>query len=76
MVTPGQAVSYKIGELKILELREKAKSKLKENFLISEFHDELLKNGCLPLSLLETQIDTWIEHKRYHPISRLNQKLK
>lgn len=74
MVTPGQAVSYKIGELKILELREKAKSILQNNFQIHEFHDELLKNGCLPLAIMEAQIEKWIEHSKNHPTARLKLK--
>jgi uncharacterized protein (DUF885 family) len=64
MVTAGQAVSYKVGELKIIELREKAKKQLRDNFDIREFHDEVLKEGCLPLSILERQIDKWIASKR------------
>lgn len=63
MVTAGQAVSYKIGELKIIELREKAKKKLGNKFDIKEFHDEVLKDGCLPLIILETKINRWIESK-------------
>ncbi|MES2794904.1 MAG: DUF885 domain-containing protein [Bacteroidota bacterium] len=61
MVTAGQAVSYKIGELKIIELRERAKKKLGNKFDIKEFHDEVLKDGCLPLIILETKINRWIE---------------
>lgn len=64
MVTPAQAVSYKIGELKILALREKAKQQLGDRFDIREFHDQVLKNGSLPLSILERQIDNWIENKK------------
>jgi uncharacterized protein (DUF885 family) len=63
MVTAGQAVSYKIGELKIIELREKAKKKLGNKFDIKEFHDEVLKDGCLPLIILESKINRWIENK-------------
>ncbi len=63
MVTAGQAVSYKIGELKIIELRERAKKKLGNKFDIKEFHDEVLKDGCLPLIILETKINRWIEGK-------------
>ncbi len=60
MVLPGQAVSYKIGELKILELRKRAQQKLGSKFNIKEFHDEVLKDGSLPLVLLERKIDAWI----------------
>jgi uncharacterized protein (DUF885 family) len=63
MVTAGQAVSYKIGELKIIELRERAKRKLGSKFDIREFHDEVLKEGCLPLVILEAAVDRWIERK-------------
>jgi len=63
MVTAGQAVSYKVGELKIIELREKAKQKLGNKFDIKEFHDEVLKDGCLPLIILESKINSWIESK-------------
>ena len=64
MVTAGQAVSYKVGELKIIELREKAKKKLWSKFDIKELHDEVLKDGCLPLIILETKINKWIESKK------------
>lgn len=64
MVTAGQAVSYKVGELKIIELRERAKRKLGNRFDIKEFHDEVLKDGCLPLIILETKINRWIESKQ------------
>lgn len=57
---PGQALAYKIGELKILELRERAEKALGENFNIREFHDAVLENGSLPLSILERQIDRYI----------------
>lgn len=63
MVTAGQAVSYKIGELKIIELRERALKKMGDKFDIKEFHDEVLKDGCLPLIILETKINQWIESK-------------
>ncbi len=63
MVIAGQAVSYKVGELKIIELRERAKQRLGNKFDIKEFHDEVLKEGCLPLIILETKINKWIENK-------------
>ena len=63
MVTAGQAVSYKVGELKIIELFDRAKKKLGNKFDIKEFHDEVLKDGCLPLIILETKINKWIESK-------------
>jgi uncharacterized protein (DUF885 family) len=57
---PGQALAYKIGELKILELRQKAKDKLGANFDIRTFHDAVLEDGGVPLDLLEKKIDRWI----------------
>jgi uncharacterized protein (DUF885 family) len=58
---PGQALAYKTGELKILELREKAKKELGDKFDIRAFHDEILDGGALPLDVLETRVDGWIE---------------
>jgi prolyl oligopeptidase len=57
---PGQALAYKIGQLKILELREKAEKQLGDKYDIKDFHDEVLKRGSLPLDLLEYYIDEWI----------------
>ena len=57
---PGQALAYKVGELKIIELRERAEAALGENFEIGEFHDAVLGQGGVPLSMLETQIDRYI----------------
>ena len=57
---PGQALAYKIGQLKILELRSKAEKELGEKYDIKDFHDEVLKRGSLPLDLLEYYIDEWI----------------
>ncbi|MBL7870810.1 MAG: DUF885 domain-containing protein [Cyclobacteriaceae bacterium] len=60
MATPGQAVSYKIGQLKILELRKRAEEALGESFTIKEFHNQVLNSGSLPLVLLEEKINSWI----------------
>ena len=57
---PGQALAYKIGQLKILELRTKAENELGDDFDIKDFHHEILKRGSLPLSILETYINEWI----------------
>ena len=57
---PGQALAYKIGQLKILELRNKAEKKLGDKYDIKDFHHEVLKRGSLPLNLLEFYIDEWI----------------
>jgi len=61
MAMPGQALSYKIGQLKIRELRTKAETQLGEKFDIGKFHNEVLEVGCVPLSLLEDKINNWIE---------------
>lgn len=63
MANPGQALSYKIGQLKIVELRKRAEDKLGEDFDIKEFHQRVLATGCIPLAILEEQIDHWIESK-------------
>lgn len=57
---PGQALGYKLGELKILELRHRAESRLGEKFDIRKFHDLILGEGALPLDLLEQRVDAWI----------------
>ncbi len=57
---PGQALAYKTGELKIVELREKARNVLGSGFDIKEFHDRLLENGALPLYILEIVMNEWI----------------
>ena len=57
---PGQALAYKIGQLKILQLRSRAELELGERFDIRAFHDELLGAGALPLDILEQRIDRWI----------------
>ena len=60
MANPGQALSYKIGQLKIRELRARAEKELGANFDIRDFHKEVLETGCIPLALLENKIDAWI----------------
>jgi len=60
MAIPGQALAYKIGELKIKELRARAEKQLGPKFDIRAFHAEVLKDGAVPLSVLETKIDRWI----------------
>ena len=61
---PAQALSYKLGELKILELREKAEKELGEDFDIRKFHDAVLSNGSIPLSVLEDQINQFISKEK------------
>jgi len=63
-VLPGQALSYKVGMLSILELRERAKEQLGGNFDIREFHDVVLKNGAVPMQVLEEVVDAYIKAKQ------------
>ena len=60
---PGQALAYKIGQLKIMELRDKSKEALGEDFDIKDFHDHILSFGSIPLSILEEKVDEFIEAK-------------
>jgi uncharacterized protein (DUF885 family) len=57
---PAQALGYKVGQLKLLELKAKAQQALGDRFDIRAFHDQVLDSGALPLDLLEQRIDTWI----------------
>lgn len=59
MAIPGQALSYKIGALKIAELRNKYQKELGSNFNLADFHDNILKDGALPLDILERKMDDW-----------------
>lgn len=61
---PGQALSYKIGQLKIRELRTKAEKELGSKFNLAEFHDVVLSIGCVPLQTLEEEIDRWIAEEK------------
>jgi uncharacterized protein (DUF885 family) len=60
MAIPGQALSYKIGQLKILELRAKAEAKMGDDFDIKAFHNLVLSPGCVPLAVLETMVNDWM----------------
>jgi uncharacterized protein (DUF885 family) len=64
IVWPGQALAYKIGQLKILELRERAKQELGARFDIRDFHDQVLGAGALPLGVLQEQIERWIAEEK------------
>lgn len=60
MAIPGQALAYKIGELKIMELRKHAEATLGPRFDIRQFHAEVLKDGSVPLEVLEAKIKRWL----------------
>jgi uncharacterized protein (DUF885 family) len=64
MVWPAQALGYKIGALKIAELRQRASTALGSKFSLPQFHEIVLQDGTLPLSLLEAKVDRWIEKTR------------
>jgi len=64
IVWPGQALAYKIGQLKISQLRAKAKQTLGDKFDVRDFHDELLKDGPLPLNQLETKMNAWLDKQK------------
>ncbi len=61
---PGQALAYKMGQLKIRELRDRAKTELGSRFDLKAFHDEILDGGALPLDLLEARVDRWIKAQK------------
>jgi uncharacterized protein (DUF885 family) len=60
---PGQALAYKVGQLKFSELRQKAKDRLGDRFSIRDFHDEVLRHGAVPLDVLEKMFDEWLQKK-------------
>jgi uncharacterized protein (DUF885 family) len=64
MAGPGQALSYKIGQLKIRELRAKAEQELGDSFNIRAFHNTILETGCVPLTVLEGHVNRWIEKNK------------
>jgi len=61
MAIPGQALAYKVGQLKIREIRNKAEAALGDKFSVKDFHTEVLKDGPMPLSILEAKLDRWIK---------------
>ena len=60
---PGQALSYKLGELKIRELRQRAMDLLADRFVLRDFHDCVLATGPVTLTILEEQVQRWIDNK-------------
>jgi len=64
MAWPGQALAYKVGELKVLQLRERAREKLGPRFDIRAFHTQVLGEGSMPLQMLEAKIDRWLAAQR------------
>jgi uncharacterized protein (DUF885 family) len=64
---PGQALAYKLGQLEILRLRDEARQKLGEKFDLRAFHDQIVGNGPLPLDVLHSQIQSWINAQAIHP---------
>lgn len=60
MAIPGQALAYKVGQLKIREIRDKAEAALGDKFNVKDFHTEVLKDGAMPLSVLEAKVDRWV----------------
>jgi len=61
MAIPGQALAYKVGQLKIREIRDSAEARLGDQFDVKAFHTEVLRDGAMPLSMLEAKIDRWVD---------------
>ena len=64
LVNPGQVLAYKVGMMKILELRERAKTALGSKFDLREFHDVVLRNGPMPLGILERVVDDYVAARK------------
>jgi uncharacterized protein (DUF885 family) len=69
---PGQALAYKMGELKIQELRARSRRELGAKFDLKEFHEVVLGSGALPLDILGRNVDQWIAEKKAHAIGGSN----
>jgi uncharacterized protein (DUF885 family) len=63
IVWPGQALAYKLGQLKIRELRTEAQKRLGAKFEVRKFHDEILEQGAVPLTVLEPRVKQWIDRE-------------
>ena len=63
MAIPGQALAYKVGQLKIRAIRDDAEARLGDKFDVKAFHRMVLQDGAMPLSMLEAKIDRWIEEQ-------------
>jgi len=75
IIWPGQALAYKIGQLKILELRDLSRAQLKDKFDIRDFHFEVLRHGALPLDVLETKIQNWLKETQSKQKKETSQKI-
>ena len=64
MASPGQALAYKTGQMKIIELRKKAEKLLGNHFNIQKFHDKVLIEGCLPLDVFEKEMNRWMNEQK------------
>ena len=64
IVNPGQALAYKLGQLKFLELRKRAQDELGPKYDVRAFHDEMLNGGVLPLDLLDSRTNSWIHTQK------------
>lgn len=64
MAIPGQALSYKIGALKVSELRNRYTKELGTKFSLAAFHDSFLKDGCMPLDVVEKKMDNWADGQK------------
>ena len=63
IASPGQATAYMVGRLEIERLRAEAKARLGSKFDIRTFHDRVLENGCVPLALLRTRVEAWLQEQ-------------